>query len=370
MSRRIHDELGVEPIINAAGTFSYLGGSLMSDDVVQAWREAARHFVDMDELLSRAGERIAQLIGVESALVTAGAASSMLLGTAAAITAKCPTFPMHGAPRDDRRFEVLRPGSHRDPYDRQIAMCGVEIVDVDDLETAEQLVTPRTVMMMSYNLYEPEGGIPHRDWLRFAKRHGLPTFLDAAADVPPLSAFQQFTDMGYDMVSFSGGKAIGGPQGAGLLVGGQVWIQRARENAFPREGVVGRVAKVSKEDIVALYKAVDLFVHTDMDALTNQCMERLRIIARQLEDLESVSTKVIEPPVANRFPHLLVEWDAALLSLAPSELKQRLWEESPRIATDRVHGTGQQGLLISAINLNPNEADVVGQRLRALLRHA
>ena len=367
MQRTIYDELGVEPIINAAGTFSYLGGCLMSDEVIRAWCEAARQFVDIDELLTCTGERIATLIGVDSALVTGGAASSILLGTAAAITAKWPTFPSQSSSTPEP-FEVLRPRTHRDLYDRQVEMCGVKLVDVENLEDASQLVKPQTVMMLSYNFYEPSGGIRHKDWLAFAKVHGIPTFLDAAADVPPLTTLHRFTDMGFDMVSFSGGKAMRGPQGSGLLVGGQEWIARARQNAFPREGVVGRVAKVSKEDIVALCKAIECFVRSDIQTLTDRCIDQLEVIAKLLATIPQVTTSMIVPPVANQFPHLLVKWDEVDLGMTPAMLKQSLLTGKPRIAIDRVYGTGSEGMLLSAINLQPGEAEVVGERVRALLQ--
>ena len=150
----IFESLGVSPIINAAGTFTDLGGSLMSPEVIAAWREAAQHFVCLKELQDSVGTRIAEMLNVEAALVTGGAASGILLGTAAAITARDATFvrrQVHAG--DGRPYEVIRQASHRDLYDRQLETCGVTIVEVESEKDVEKLISERTALMEPWDSY-------------------------------------------------------------------------------------------------------------------------------------------------------------------------------------------------------------------------
>jgi L-seryl-tRNA(Ser) seleniumtransferase len=303
---------------------------------------------------------------VEAALVTGGAAHGILLGTAAAISLRDPGFLHCEWAPQAQPFEVLRPASQRDLYDRQVVTCGVRIVEVSSLDEAESCRNERTVMMMSYNLHEPEGEIRHGDWLEFARRHSLPTLLDAAADTPPIENLWKFNHLGYDMVVISGGKAIRGPQGTGLLLGRRQWIDLAKQNAPPNEGVIGRVAKASKEDIVALWKAIEWYLENG-DALHDQCWQRIDVLLSILGPVDTLSIETIVPDVANHFPHLLIQWDERQLGIAVAELRQQLRSGRPRIATGRVHGTGEEGLLVSVINLQPGEEQIVGERIQQLL---
>lgn len=366
--RTIYDELGVKPIINAAGTFTDLGGSLMSQEVIAAWCEAAQHFVDLRELQQRVGEKLAALLQVEAALVTGGAANGILLGTAAAITLRDADFVRRTfSPDGQEPYEVLRQTAHRDLYDRQLETCGIRIVDVETVADVERSVNERTMMMMAYNLYEPEGKIDHNGWLRLARRYTLPTLLDAAADTPPVENLWHYSQLGYDMVVFSGGKAIRGPQGTGLLLGRRHLIEAARQNAVPNEGTIGRAAKVSKEDIVAVWKAVEQYVRADGNVIWQQCERRAGVIAALLREVPTVTTRIVVPQIANRFPHVLVFWNEQELEITRAELKQRLRDGTPGIATGRVYGTGDEGFLISVVNLQTHEEQIVGERIRAIL---
>ncbi len=368
MGRTVYDQLGVRPILNAAGTFTEFGGSRMSREVVAAWSEAAEQFVDLRELQLRVGQRIASLLQVEAALVTGGAASGILLATAAAITQRDADFPtMKWSARPTEPYEVLRQHAHRDLYDRQLEACGVRIVDVHSAAEFQRRVNARTVMMMAYNYHEPSGKLDHRHWLELASRHGIPTLLDAAADTPPVANLWKYIQLGYDLVVFSGGKALRGPQDTGLLLGRHSLIELARQNASPNEGTVGRVAKVSKEDMVALWKAVEQYVHGEGDLLWTQCARRLDHLESVLSGVDSLSTQRIVPAVANRFPHLLLFWDERQLGVTRDELRRQLRDGDPPVVTGRVAGTGEDGFLISVINLKDGEEQIVGQRIRQIL---
>ena len=367
MKKNIYDLLGVPTIINAAGTFTNLGGSMLSGEVLEASQAAAQHFVDLSELQDRVGKKIAEMLSVPAALVTGGAASGILLGTAAAITKFDSDFVNREVEAPDGQpFEVLRLKTHRDIYDRQITTCGVKIIDVSSSADFEQKVSQRTVLAMSYNLYEPQSLVKHEQWLALAKKHSIPTLLDAAADVPPVENLWRLHQLGFDMVTFSGGKAIRGPQSSGLLIGQTDLIELAKRNAVPHEGTIGRVAKVSKEDIVGLWKAIELFISDGPcsgDRIEARCLHQLAEIESQVAKLSGITCSYVTPDHANHFPHLLIDWNEDSIGLTRDALTERLRQGKPPIATGRVYGTGNEGLLISAINLQPGEEVVVANRL-------
>jgi D-glucosaminate-6-phosphate ammonia-lyase len=370
--QNVYDLLGVKCIINAAGTMTALGGSLMPPEVVAAWTDASLHFVDLLELQDRIGERIAKRLGVEAALVTTGAAGGMVLGTAAAVTyrdhrliGRLPLPPEMG-------MEVIRQKAHRDCYDHQITACGVRLVDVETLDDLERAISRRTAVMMAYNYLESESKISRTQWIETARKHKVPTLLDAAADTPPLDALWKYNKMGYDMVVFSGGKGLRGPQNAGLLLGRKDLIEAAKLNTAPRCWNIGRGMKVSKEDMVAMWAAVERYVSLDHAAQQREWERRIGVIEDALRDLPTVKTKRIVPPIANHVPHVLILWDENRLRITPAQLKKRLLEGDPAIATARVHGTGDEGhgFLISVFMLQEGEDRIVAARLREILRQA
>lgn len=335
----------------------------MRPEVVAACAEAAQHFVDLRELQEAVGRKLAALLNVEAALVTGGAASGLLLGTAAAITLRYPEFVAHSL---DSPVEVLRQRSQQNLYDRQIESCGTRFIDVETVADVERAINDRTVMMMAYNLSEPRGRIRHDQWLALAKRYALPTLLDAAADIPPVENLWKYNHLGYDMVVFSGGKVLRGPQSSGLLLGRRDFIEAAKRNAVPNEGTVGRVAKVSKEDIVGLWKAVEWFVESGIDVV-ELCGRRVTSLQQSLQNIPTLKSRVIVPEIANCFPHLLIDWDEQQLGVSRNELKSQLRHGDPPIVTGRVDGTGDEGFLISVVNLLDLEVPIVAQRIFQVL---
>jgi len=334
----------------------------MSGEVIEAWRAAADQYVDLQELQDAAGAKIAELLDVEAALVTGGAAAGILLSVAAGICDRDPDFVQQQTTVGmNPPYEVIRQQCHRDLYDRQIETCGVRIVEVVTEADLRAAISDRTVMMHCCNYHEPEGEIRHQRWLEVAREFKLPTLIDAAADVPPVENLNRFAKMGYDLT----GKVIGGPQSSGLLLGKSKWIELAKRCAVPHEGTIGRVAKVSKEDIVALYRALDLFLQNG-DGVPARCQQQLEVVRGRLTEVDSLKCEFVTPTVANHFPHLLLTWDEQSVGMSAAELAQHLRDGSPRIATDRVYGTGRDGLLISAVNLKPGEEQIVADRIAAI----
>ena len=370
VKRDVYCELGVKPIINAAGTITTLGGSLMPPEVLAAWNAAAENFVNLLELQDRIGERIAKLLDVEAALVTTGAAGGIVVATAAAVTYRDRELIGRLPLPAEMGIEVIRQKSHHACYDHQVKACGVRLVDVETPEELQRAVNQRTVMMFSYNVHEGDSTIDRVRWLAVARKHGIPTLMDAAADTPPLDALWKYNKLGYDMVVFSGGKAIRGPQDTGLLLGRKDLIEAAKLNTAPRCGNIGRGMKVSKEDMVAMCAAIERFVTLDHEAEQREWLRRIEVIEKALTGLARVTTKRIVPPIANHVPHLLIFWDEDRVKISPAEMKKRLAAGDPSIATARVHGTGDEGFLISVFMLNPGEEKIVAERLRAILRQA
>jgi L-seryl-tRNA(Ser) seleniumtransferase len=366
--RGVYEALGLRHVINATGTVTNLGGSLMPPEVVAAWVDASRHFVNLLDLQDKVGERIARLIGVEAALVTTGAAGGLLLGTAAVVTG--------GDARRIRRLpdttgmknEVIIQKAHHSCYDNQLTDVGVRLIEVETAAEVRAAVNERTALMFFMNFNDADGRIGRREWLELARRHRLPTLLDAAADVPPVGRLSEYNRMGFDLVSFSGGKALRGPNDTGLLLGRRALIDAAKRNTNPHCGTIGRMMKVSKEDMVAALAAVERFMRLDHRAEEREWERRLSVIERALGGLATVQFERVVPPVANHFPHLQITWDERRLRLTRAQVTRELMEGDRPIQIGRVAGTGDRGILISVFTLQGGEEQVVADRLRDILR--
>src|ERR1035441_4334254 len=229
-----YQKLGVTPFINAAGTYTVLSASTMPDEVQAAVALAAKRPVHLNELLDASGVYLAKQLRCEAALVTAGAAAALVVGTAACVTMGNDQAIL-GIPTDiaGLKNEVLIQKSHRYDYEHAMRNSGIRFVEVETLEEYEQAFNDRTVMAHFFNA--AEGKISREDWVRVARQHGVPSFNDAAADVPPISNLWKYTQMGFDLVTFSGGKGLRGPQCTGLLLGRKDLIEAAKKNLPGRE---------------------------------------------------------------------------------------------------------------------------------------
>jgi L-seryl-tRNA(Ser) seleniumtransferase len=294
----------------------------------------------------------------------------MLVATAAAVTCRDRTLIGQLPVPAELGVEVVRQKAHRECYDRQVAACGVKLVDVETLEELDRAVNPRTAMLLAYNVREAEGRIGHREWVAAARRLGIPTLLDAAADTPPRERLWQYNTLGFDLVAFSGGKALRGPQNAGLLLGRKDLIEIAKLNTSPHCGTIGRGLKVSKEDMVAMWAAVERFMRLDLAAEEREWIRRIAVIAEAVSPVPTLKAETITPPVANHVPHLLLHWDEQRVKITPDQVKAKLAEGDPPIATARVHGTGTTGFLISVFMLQPGEEQIVADRVREVLEQA
>jgi L-seryl-tRNA(Ser) seleniumtransferase len=302
--------------------------------------------------------------------VTTGAAGALLLGTAAVVTRGQPG-PIRRLPdTTGLRNEVIIQKAHHTCYDNQLTYVGVRLIDVETPADVKRAVTARTALMFFMNVAEPEGRIAKRQWLDLARRQRIPTLLDAAADVPPLDRLAGFNRMGFDLVAFSGGKALRGPNNTGLLLGQRELIEAAKRNANPHCGTIGRMMKVSKEDMVALLAAVERFVRLDHQAEWRAWERRIAVIEQALTDIPTLRCERLVPPIANHVPHLLLTWDERRIRLTRTRFTRALFEGDPPIQIGRVSGTGDRGVLISVLTLEPGEEQIVGERIHAILSAA
>jgi uncharacterized pyridoxal phosphate-dependent enzyme len=378
----IYAELGVTPVINGAGTFTAMGGSLMAPEVIEAMRLGNNHFVDINELEVAAGKRMAQMCQLPAGytgLVTGGAAAALLVGYAAILTGDNKQYiqqipDLTGMPTS----EVIIQKSHRYPFDHQIRQTGVRLVEVETREELIAAINPRTAALHFTNLFNDKGQIKVDEFVQIAHQHNLPAFNDAAADTPPISRLWQYTNMGYDLVTFSGGKDIRGPQAAGLLMGNQDLIRCALLNMSPQEDTIGRCSKVGKEEICGMLKALEMFIASDQDAILKQYYAQLGHVAEKVTKLPGVTTAYQFDPnrIANHTVSMSISWDPSKISLTRKQVTEQLAATRPlAIRLAGGDGNGRKKGVAQAkpsVNITPwmlktGEEKIIADRLSEIL---
>jgi L-seryl-tRNA(Ser) seleniumtransferase len=338
--------------------------SLMPPEVIEAITYASRHYVMLDELHDRVGARIATLLQCEGAMVTSGAASALTLGTAAVLTGadarKVVDLPNLAGMKSD----VIVQKAHRFGYEHAVRNCGVRLVEVETREEMERAITPQTAMMLFYNNNNADGRIRDEEFVRIARTHGVPTLNDAAADVPPVDNLWKYTKMGFDLVAFSGGKGLRGPQSAGLLLGRKDLIAAARLSAPPNGNTIGRGMKVNKEEMVGMLAALELYLAKDHSAEQREFDGRAETIRSAVAAVPGVTADIFVPEIANHVPHVRISWDAGAKGMTPADAVNRLRAGEPSIAT-RSEG---DSLVIGVWMMRAGEEKIVARRLREVLQ--
>ena len=357
-SRDYFRELGVRPFINAAGTYTAMTASLMPPEVMEAINYASKHYVMLDDLHDRVGERIATLVRAEAAMVTSGAASALTLGTAATLTGTDRQKIADLPDLSRMKSEVIIQKAHRFGYDRAVRNCGVRLVEVETPEDLERAVSDRTAMMLFYNNNNKEGQIRDEEFVKLGLKHSIPTLNDAAADVPPLENLWKYTAMGFDLVAFSGGKGIRGPQSAGMLLGKKPLIA-ARQNGSPNGNAIGRGMKVNKEEMVGMLAALELFVAKDHAREGKEFERRADEIRKSAAAVTGVKAEVFVPEVANHVPHVRVTWDPSK-SLKAATVVRAMQDGEPSIAIR----AEEEALVIGVWMMQAGEEKIVARRLR------
>ena len=355
-------DLGVRPFINAAGTFTDMTASLMPPEVMEAIQYASKHFVYLNELHDRVGERIASLVKADAAMVSSGAASAMTLATAGVLTGTDQKKIVDLPNLTDMKSEVIIQKSHRFGYDHAVRNCGVKLIEVETAEELERAVNPQTAMMLFYNNNNSVGQIRDEQFVALGKKHGVVTMNDCAADVPPVENLWKYTAMGFDLVTFSGGKGIRGPQSAGLLLGRKDLIAAARANAAPNGNSIGRGMKVNKEEMLGMMIAVERFVKLDHAALEREYQRRAELILKSVSSVKGVTAEITVPEVANHVPHVQIKLDTAVTGITGQEVSRKLKEGTPAIGVR----PGDE-LLVGVWMMQPGEEKIVARRLKEVL---
>ena len=360
-------ELGVRPFLNAAGTYTALTASLMPPEVMEAMLYASHHYVVLDELHDAVGRRIAELVGCEAAMVTAGAASALTLGTAACLTGTDPEKIKRLPDTTGMKNEVIIQKSHRFGYDHAVRNCGIKLIEVETRKEMENAINDRTAMMLFLNTADPKGQIHREEFVEIGKKYGVPTFNDAAADVPPRENLRAYTQMGFDLVTFSGGKGIRGPQSAGLLLGRKDLIAAARLNTSPHADTIGRGMKVNKEEMLGMLVALELYLAQDDEAERRELDRRAQLIVDAVSGVPTVKTEIVVPEIANHVPHVHIWWDEAKVGKTVAQVVQELRDGEPSI---RVTPGSKDHLIVNPWMLMPGEAEIVARRVGEVLRAA
>jgi len=363
-TRNFFNELGLRPLINARGTFTVLTASLMEEEVLEAINYMAQQYVDLRELRDAVGERIAEMLKCEAAMVTAGAASALTLGTAACITGKDADLIRDIPNLEGPQREVIIQSTHRFGYDHAVRNCGIKLVEVDSPSDMESKINENTVMALFFNAAR-EHRIPHEEFVDICRRHGIPSFNDAAADVPPKENLFKYTRMGFDLVTFSGGKAIRGPQSAGLLFGRKDLIEAAMLNHSPYGNTIGRGMKVNKEEYVGMMVALEVYLNKDHEKEWQEWLRRVDVIRNQVLQADGVEAELVVPEgPSNVFPGCRITWSGRTIAISPAEVVENLRKGHPSI---EVAG-GRDDVYVNVSMMRSEEAGIVGRRIREELQ--
>jgi D-glucosaminate-6-phosphate ammonia-lyase len=362
----VYLRLDVRPFINTTATLTINGGSRTLPEVVAAMEQAAQFHVNLDELMERASARLVELLHVPWGIVTAGTAAALTHATSACIVGADPEKMLQLPDLRGLKNQVVMPRESRNVYDHATRTVGVEIVEVNSAAELERALGPRTAMIQI--LGEHFGGAKFglAEVAPIAKKAGVPILVDAAADY--LIVPNPYLAMGADLVAYSGGKIIRGPQGAGLLLGRKDLVRAAWANSAPHHAF-GRAMKVSKEEIVGMVVAVETFMKKgNLQADFKEWESWFAHISSRISAIPGVKGQVRGPQRGGPFPTLTVSWDPAQIGLTAGEVGRQLSDGEPRIMS---HASGEgHSFAIRPVAMKPDDYKIVADRLAEVFRSA
>lgn len=366
MARDFFKELGVRTFINAAGTYTSMTGSLMHKEVTDAINYGATEFVNLDQLHDKVGERIAALLDCEYATVSSGAFGAMTIGLAGVMcgmdTKKVTQLPDTTGIKD----EVIVQKAHAIGYTHALINTGAKVVEVETAKDLEKAINKNTAMLWFLNANTDAGKIKWDEFIALGKKHGIPTFIDCAADVPPVENLFKYTKMGFDLVAFSGGKGIRGPQSAGLLLGKRKYIEAARLHTPPRGTTIARGMKVNKEEVLGMLVALELYLARDHKKEWALWEGQIKLISDSASSVKGVETEIHVPPYANHVPSLNIRWDESVVKITKDEVRKQLRDGHPSIET-----VGNKEMLgITTWMMEPGQERTVAERVKEILSNA
>src|SRR5262245_46742635 len=355
----VYTRLGVKPFINCTATLTINGGSLMLPEVISAMEQAAHFHVRLDELMDKAGDRLAELLQVGWGLVTSGTAAALTHATAGCLAGADPEKIQRLPNLDGLKNEVIIPRESRNGYDHAIRTLGVRVIEVNSIEELRSAINPRTAMVELLGNHFGQAALDLKDIAPIVRAAGIPILVDAAADY--LIVPNPYIAQGADLVAYSGGKIIRGPQGAGLLVGRRDLVRAAWANSAPHHAF-GRAMKVTKEEIVGMLRAVEAW-RTDHDLQADFRMWEswYAHISERITKVAGVRAEVNGPIRGGPFPTLNISWDPDQVGLTAGEVGRLMLEGEPRIMT-QAEGEGH-AFLLRPVALKPGEHEIVARRL-------
>jgi len=365
----VYEDLGIKKVINAWGPMTVIGGSRMAPEVLEAMAEAGRAFVDLNELQQKAGARIADLIGVEGCYVSCGCAAGVAIATAAVIAGTDPAKIDRLPDTSGMKNEVVVQRVHRNGYDHAVRQVGAKLVEIGggrgsqrwELENA---IGPNTAAIFhTYARWTFDLSLRLPEVVEIAHARGVPVIVDAAAEVPPLKNLTGLSATGADVVVFSGGKGLRGPQSTGLVLARPELVRACASNANPNHSV-GRPMKVGKEELAGLVRAVEVYLRQDHDAVYEQWHAQLATIERALADLPGVSAERTEASYSEGIPATKVTIDPSAAGTDAPAVAARLAAGDPGI---RVAATATTLTIVPQF-LETGEENLIAERLRQALR--
>ena len=370
-----YNRLGVKRIINAASWITVYGGSIMSPAVVQAMDDASHWFVDMHELNEKAGNIIATLTGAEAGLVTAGSAAGMVLEAAATMAGNDPAKIWQLPDTSNMKNEIILHRAHRVNYDHSFRAAGAMLVEIGNASTTQEWELENAInentAAVAYIFGPRRGGaIPLRRTVEIAHQHDIPVIVDAAAMLPPLENLSRFIEEGADLVSFSGGKGVMGPQSTGILAGRADLIEAAYANGAPNSVSVGRAAKVCKEEIAGLITALEIFVDTDFEAVNANWRAKCVHVVDELKEIPGLRVELEEARPdhlegGSNFAKAVIHFDQDWNGPNIEDINQMLFDGDPGVRV----GLSDIGdaLAVYPVALQPGEEEILAARLKEVL---
>ncbi|HEX4786018.1 MAG TPA: hypothetical protein VH350_16875 [Candidatus Sulfotelmatobacter sp.] len=376
--QNIYTRLGVQTVINARGTWTYLSGSIEFPEVRQAQLQASDYFVDVIDLQRAVGRRLSELTGAESGIVTSGSAGAMAAATAGCMAGTDDKYIWQLPDTTGLKNEVVMVGG-RSAFDSAIRLTGAKLVLAFSPEELANAINQNTAMIYTTDL----GDKLERE-LSIAKDHKVPMLLDDAAGIPPVSNAKLYAKMGIDLYCFSGGKGLCGPQCSGLLLGRKDLVEAALMNCNPREGAVCRPMKVGKEEIVGCLTALETWLNLDEKKLYAEWNGRVDRIRKLVETVPGVKTNIYIPDDGNRYPTLHVSWDEQAWGYSAMDCVKELRAGNPRVEVlgpdnpslvkavregnpNRKEAKTPHYIELVSMTIKPGEVMIAGQRLRAVL---
>ena len=370
-----YNRLGVKRIINAASWITVYGGSIMPPAVVQAMDDASHWFVDMHELNEKAGNIIATLTGAEAGLVTAGSAAGMVLEAAATMAGNDPAKIWQLPDTSNMKNEIILHRAHRVNYDHSFRAAGAMLVEIGNASTTQEWELENAInentAAVAYIFGPRRGGaIPLRRTVEIAHQHDIPVIVDAAAMLPPLENLSRFIEEGADLVSFSGGKGVMGPQSTGILAGRADLIEAAYANGAPNSVSVGRAAKVCKEEIAGLITALEIFVDTDFEAVNANWRAKCVHVVDELKEIPGLRVELEEArpdhlEAGSNFAKAVIHFDQDWNGPNIEDINQMLFDGDPGVRV----GLSDIGdaLAVYPVALQPGEEEILAARLKEVL---